>query len=908
MAGSVNRLHEDVPEDSAIRADEQVMPDDGGNGPAVTEIAASPKLERRSRKRRLGRPLLPDPPHYNDRHLFPAKWPYLIAVVLLSIVGASYVAGELPGAVEMAHFALALVALIGANTFQPLVHQRQFLGKLIGLGAFVVVPLAIYANAMILWAYSGALGWDVVFASLLTVTAIVGVYLRRHPGVTFAGQLALWIPVLLSHGSLAAAAGVFLALMVAVLVSIEQFRADRKQDRERETRDRLQMRASEILADYEETQQGWFWETDRRGLLTYVSAPIAKLMGKTSEELFGQPFTQLFDLPATGDEGERQLEFNLSSRSAFIELPMRAAVAERELWWAISGRAYFDNFDNFIGFRGSGTDLTERRRSEQHTSRLAAFDSLTGLANRYQMSRALEDILEARQETNRVCTIMLLDLDRFKRVNDTMGHPAGDALLKQVARRLESAVGKLGKVGRLGGDEFQVIIPSVVSREAVGELADKIIKSLSQPYAIEGKRVLIGASIGLSTAPEDGKTSEVLIRNADLALYAAKDGGRGRYQFFADDLHADAQERTEIASDLRKAIARDELSLQYQPVVDTITETISGFEALLRWHHPERGRIEPATFISIAEDSGLIMQIGEWALRQACSDLASWPEAVRVSVNVSAMQFANAQFPEMVADALSEAGIDPSRLELEITESVFLSDDEGVEAMFAELKRIGVRLALDDFGTGYSSLGYLERAPFDKIKIDRSFIRGLNDPGSRNGAIIASITGLAHTLGMETIAEGVETLDELDLVRMFGCSHVQGFIYERPLTAEGARMRLQSGLAVIARGPRQTRLPRQVYHRQISLLHKGQRYHAAICNISLSGALVEGLWNVPEGTRFELELSAGQTIGCVTRWCAENRIGIEFDTILERNEYGRITALDLVSADQTEGGSLRRAG
>src|SRR5690606_28431606 len=302
-----------------------------------------------------------------------------------------------------------------------------------------------------------------------------------------------------------------------------------------------------------------------------------------------------------------------------------------------------------------------------------------------------------------------------------------------------------------------------------------------------------------------------------------------------------------MEGDLRDAIAEGQLQLYYQPFVCTASEKVAGFEALLRWNHPEKGWIPPDQFVETAEDTGLIAQIGEWALRTACHDLASWPEEVRVAVNVSPLQFANPQLPSIVTSAIAEAGISASRLELEITESVFLNDSDGTDAMFAALKRIGVRLALDDFGTGYSSLGYLKKAPFDKIKIDQSFVRGATQPGSRNGAIIASITSLAQALGMDTTAEGVETMDELELVRMHGCSHVQGFIYEKPLTAEAASARLTSGLAAVANGPRSSRARRSTMLRTVLVEHDDQTYTATIRNLSVTGALVEGMWNVPVG-------------------------------------------------------------
>jgi diguanylate cyclase (GGDEF)-like protein len=507
------------------------------------------------------------------------------------------------------------------------------------------------------------------------------------------------------------------------------------------------------------------------------------------------------------------------------------------------------------------------------------------------MAQSLEKILAAPQAMNRCCAVMLIDLDRFKHVNDTRGHPVGDALLRQVAQRLERTVGQAGRVGRLGGDEFKVIVPGRTDRARLADIAIDIIHSLSQPYSVDGQSIVIGASVGIAVAPHDGSDSDDLIRNADLALYAAKDAGRGRHHFYAQDLHAVAHARAEVEKELRGAIAHGDLQLFYQPVVSTASEQISGFEALLRWKHPVQGWISPDKFVGIAEDSGMIAQIGEWALRTACRDLAKWPEDVRCAVNVSPLQFANKELPTIVTNAIAQAGIRPSRLELEITESVFLNDDEGTDAMFASLKRIGVRLALDDFGTGYSSLGYLKKAPFDKIKIDQSFVRGATQPGSRNGAIIASITSLAHALGMDTTAEGVETLDELDLVRMHGCSHVQGFIYERPLEASAALERLKTGLAAVAKGPRSARAPRQTMLRKVLLDHNGQFYNGTIRNISSTGALVEGLWNVPVGTIFKIQLSDSHVAVATTRWCSQDRLGLEFAVPLPRDVSGRIEAV-----------------
>jgi diguanylate cyclase (GGDEF)-like protein/PAS domain S-box-containing protein len=789
-------------------------------------------------------------------------------------------------AMLMAHFARIPVG-IERNPDVP-VWARVLL-----LVAAVAVPMMLAGMAMAMWAKAGGLDWRLVVGAIVLVTGIGSIVQsgRHHSLLTI--HLAGWTPLAVIEGSVSSMVVLAACLPAAIGASYRQVQLSGEAKAKAETMVRVSRRAEELLRDFEEMGQGWFWETDRRRSLTYVSPIVAHSLGVPLKTLLGRSFTDLFDLGEDGQEGERTLAFHLNARSSFHELAVRAAVIDggEERWWSITGRPTYDGFGNFVGFRGSGHDLTEKRRSQQQASRLAHFDSLTGLANRFQMSQTLEKILNAPHERQRECSVFLLDLDRFKQVNDTLGHPAGDALLKQVSQRLERVVGAQGRVGRLGGDEFQVIIPGESKREDLARLAERMIDVLSQPYSIDGHRVVIGASLGIALAPQHGVTSEALVRNCDLALYAAKDGGRGRLHFYADDLHSEAEERRQLEQDLRDAIHNDGLELHYQPVVNAATEQICGFEALLRWTHPTRGPLSPSKFIEIAEDTGLIAPIGEWALRTACHDLAHWPENVRVAVNVSPLQFANPQLPAIVTNAIVQAGIRPDRLELEITESVFLNDTKSTDDMFAALKRVGVRLALDDFGTGYSSLGYLKKAPFDKIKIDQSFVRGATQAGNRNGAIISAITSLASALGMETTAEGVETLDELELVRGLGCSHVQGFVYERPLNAEDAFAPLRRGLTAVARGPRSSRAARHTVLRKVVLDHKGQLYNGTIRNISVSGALVEGLWNVPAGTVFAISLSETITVTATARWCDEGRMGMQFAIPLDLDASGNIAAI-----------------
>lgn len=338
-------------------------------------------------------------------------------------------------------------------------------------------------------------------------------------------------------------------------------------------------------------------------------------------------------------------------------------------------------------------------------------------------------------------------------------------------------------------------------------------------------------------------------------------------------------------------MARGELELYYHPVVYAATDKIVGFEALMRWNHPRRGWLSPAKFVPIAEDSGLIDRLGQWALRTACADMARWPSSIRCAVNVSALQFANPELPTIVANALAHSGVDPSRLELEITESVFLNDNVGTESMFKALKRVGVRLALDDFGTGYSSLGYLKKAPFDKIKIDRGFVQGAAEAGSRNGAIIASITSLAEALHMDTTAEGVETLDELELVRLLGCSHVQGHVYFQPMCAADADALASGDLCAKPIGPQRIRAARQNLLRRVVIVDNGKRFNATLRNISETGAMLEDMWNVPAGQTVWIELCADHAVGAVVRWARENRLGVEFHEPLKRRSDGSFVVL-----------------
>jgi diguanylate cyclase (GGDEF)-like protein len=434
------------------------------------------------------------------------------------------------------------------------------------------------------------------------------------------------------------------------------------------------------------------------------------------------------------------------------------------------------------GFVTTYMDITERRRSEEKIAHMALHDALTGLANRVLLNDKLEQAL-TRVKRGDMVAVHLLDLDHFKNVNDTLGHPAGDKLLKDAAGRLRTLVRETDTIARMGGDEFAILQVGINGPADATALAHRVIESVGRPYELEGRQVLIGTSVGIAVGPADGLASDQLMRNADLALYRAKGDGRGTYRFFEPDMDAQMQERRAMEYDLRKALAAGEFELHYQPVVHLETNKVSGFEALLRWHHPQKGMVAPGTFIELAEEIGFIVPLGEWVLRQACATAATWPAHIRISVNLSAVQFKNPGLVQVVVSALAASGLAADRLELEITESALLEDSDATLGMLYRLRELGVRIAMDDFGTGYSSLAYLQSFPFDRIKIDRSFIKDITDGlGSLN--IVRAMAALAKGLGMETTAEGVETSEQLDTIKSEGCTEMQGFLFSRPRPAD----------------------------------------------------------------------------------------------------------------------------
>lgn len=453
------------------------------------------------------------------------------------------------------------------------------------------------------------------------------------------------------------------------------------------------------------------------------------------------------------------------------------------------------------GWVATHRDVTEQRRSEAKITYMAQHDALTDLPNRVLLKEWMERALSGARRGGPSLAVLMLDLDRFKDVNDTLGHPAGDALLKSVAARLRRCVSDTTLVARLGGDEFAVIDHVSDPATEAGLLAEQIRKALSEPIDLGDHRVTTTTSIGIAIAPRDGSDSDEVLRSADLALYSAKGGGRGSFRFFEPELDRLLQDRRSLERDMRSALADGEFELHYQPFINVASGQTCGFEALLRWHHPQRGMVSPAQFIPLAEETGLIVPLGEWVLRTACAEAAKWPDDLKIAINLSPVQFRSPELVPVIVHALASAGISPQRLELEVTETAIIQDSEAVFAALSQLHDLGVRIALDDFGTGYSSLSFLQRFPFDKVKIDRSFVSELSGASDESRRIARAIVRFAVSLGKTTTAEGVETREQLDILRADACVEVQGFHFSPPVQSEKVAQMIGGRIPAAAERP-----------------------------------------------------------------------------------------------------------
>jgi diguanylate cyclase (GGDEF)-like protein/PAS domain S-box-containing protein len=549
-----------------------------------------------------------------------------------------------------------------------------------------------------------------------------------------------------------------------------------------------------LLRDFEENSSDLLWETDAAGHLCHVSPRLVRLFGQSADVLTGRPAIEwLQAMTPEDDAAAAQLQLlreHLASGTPFRDLTLAATRGRRTRWWSLSAKPLLDPQGRCTGWRGVSTDVTEAHRANRQLTWLAHYDPLTGLANRHHFRTQLAQLLAPGPGREAGFAVVCLDLDHFKTINDTLGHAVGDGLLQEVAQRLAARTRRSDTVARLGGDEFAVILRDVTAAEEVELLTRRLLDGLQAPCEVQGARIAVRASIGVAMAPRDGTEIDALLNNADLALYAAKSAGRGELRFFAPQMAALTRRRLLIEQALRMALPRNELALHYQPQVRLGDHRVTGFEALLRWRHPDLGEVPPAEFVPVAEEAGLIVEIGRWVLDTACREAMRWPPELTVSVNVSPAQAMSTDLCQAAQQALQSSGLAAGRLELEITESIFLHETQATLAVLRTLRDAGLRVALDDFGTGYSSLAYLRRFPFDTMKIDRSFVRELLSRRDAR-AIVKMIIGLAHTLNMKAVAEGVEELAQAAVLRRYGCDVIQGYLAARPLPAEAVAAYLQ---------------------------------------------------------------------------------------------------------------------
>lgn len=535
-----------------------------------------------------------------------------------------------------------------------------------------------------------------------------------------------------------------------------------------------------LLRDFEESTSDWLWQTNAQGRLETL--PLSIEGGKSGYCLMnqGRSLVSLFQR----SEARTVLSTCLSRRQGFRDLALRVSIDDEERWWSLTGKPIFEE-GAFVGFRGVSSDITQSKQIEDKIAHLAHFDGLTGLPNRATFQERLENAVRSRVPKGYSRAILWMDLDNFKWVNDTLGHPAGDELLRQLSGRLTDCCEPQDTVARLGGDEFALIVERK-DDGALKDFLDHLVAELGRPYGIWGSTANCGVSVGVRRFKSDEDDPQAMLTHADLALYKAKQQGKGTWCEFTADLDEKARARRMIESDLYAALGNNELSLKFQPIIDATTREVVSCETLMRWYHPERGQVMPGEFIEHAEDCGLITRMGDWVIREALAQARFLPESVGVSVNISPLQLHSSTLVSTIVNALARNRIDPSRLDLEITESVLLADTEFVLERLIQLKSLGLKISLDDFGTGFSSLSYLRSFPFDKIKIDKSFVSDL-ETNEDSRVITRTTIALAHSLGMRCTAEGVETEAQSAFLVDHQCDEIQGFLISRAKSLEELR-------------------------------------------------------------------------------------------------------------------------
>jgi diguanylate cyclase (GGDEF)-like protein len=533
------------------------------------------------------------------------------------------------------------------------------------------------------------------------------------------------------------------------------------------------------FADFAEAASDWFFELDPHGRITMVSRaggaggpPIPAGLGENS---IWQP-----DAGMAEPEPLAAHLADLAARRSFRDFRMQLADRDgRMRHYQISGKPVFDDNERFLGYRGCGSDVTAEVEAEARAQFFALHDALTGLPNRVLLYEGIARALAMARRTAKQAAVLCLDLDRFKEINDTLGHAAGDLLIQACAHRLRELVREIDIVARLGGDEFAIVQAGLDEPNQANVLSRRILERMAEPFELDGHDVVVTSSIGIALIPSDGQVPETILKHADIALYRAKQDGRNTFHFFEIGMDTALRERKALEADLRHALERGEFEVHYQPLFETRDRRLNGVEALVRWRHPERGLVMPNDFIPLAEETGLIRPLGEWVLRTACARATGWP-GIELAVNLSPVQFRHQDLVEVVARALEDSGLEPARLTLEITEGVLLSDPKTALNVLTGLRALGVKIAMDDFGTGYSSLSYLQRFPFDKIKIDRCFVGSVEQQEDAH-AIVRAIIGLGRSLGIRTCAEGVESPEQLGMLQAEGCDELQGYYFSKPL-------------------------------------------------------------------------------------------------------------------------------
>ncbi len=543
--------------------------------------------------------------------------------------------------------------------------------------------------------------------------------------------------------------------------------------------------------DVADASSDWIWETDRDLHLSYLSERFATVTAISPNLVLGKPLGDLLHSAESVERWERH-QVDLADRRPFRNLLCLCEDdSGRTRTLRVAGKPVTDDKGNHRGYRGTATDITAEIEAERRAQYLALHDPLTALPNRELFAERLEQAVATVSRRGDVAAVLCVDLDRFKDVNDTLGHGAGDLLVKGCAERLQACVRETDTVARIGGDEFAIVQVGIEQPDGAQRLCRRVIETLAAPFDLDGHEVLITTSVGVALIPLDGSLPGRLLQNADIALYRAKEEGRNTFRFFEAGMDARLQARKALERDLRLALSRSELELYYQPKVELGHDRLSGVEGLVRWHHPERGLVPPVEFIGVAEETGLIVALGEWVLRRACVQATSWL-GLQMSVNISPVQFKQPNLIDAVRRALADSGLEPERLELEVTEGVLLQNTEAAMTTLRQLKDLGVQIAMDDFGTGYSSLSYLQKFPFDKIKIDRSFVSALETRTDAD-AIVRAVVGLGHSLGIQTCAEGVETIEQLAFLKREGCDEVQGYYFGKPMPAPEFERKFSTG-------------------------------------------------------------------------------------------------------------------